>query len=1159
MSFQRIGHKGFALPLVLVVGIIGSFVTMVLIASMNTKVLTLKTNVDARHFNNICLSAEENIEALMRAQMMLGTLDEEQSVCPAEDLLTAAGLKIEKIRELPHQTSEPYLNGLFPLEPYESTMSKIEPRHYIFDVYDEKHDITCHVHTTTLRGTLSTFSSALTIGQSLELESFEAPSVSSFGFVRLNRESTNVESSSSLALTTNNGNWLCGEHASLTCGNLGMFRVPQFVPRVPNSFSTQSPLMQSVMTQSPLSTESTISHSALTLGPRAFSAQGDYTFDATFAKIEDVALKLHPKTGEVTFEKPLYFVNPNDGVHKPFLTSDTSKRIGVEKNSHASSEAYWGPLSAGDLLRLTLLMGQRLPNTVDEGASIVLPIVNVNLDSVIEGLYHMASSDEINLNWCSYQYGPSKDSISNLGIDDFFNQATESAGLAPGRFDTKDSKVCVTPSIEIRRNDLVTLIRNRLTPKLLHYPPAFLNSEVGFSFSNTDYIRLYEGATLRALSSMKNFNGWRVDIDTPLTLTFVENSNAKALLTTLNQQNKHWGKTSPGTFRAPQINFAPHTWHGLGWVVWPKEMKRPELTSQNACSTPSLRNESNQLTYVVGSKGLRSSKQLLRSVCKNSSIEVVALNAESGVFQGRALGYPNGNLRLFGVEANKHNDLGASAFVEYASMPMESPTLVYDDVLSTTRVHPNSPLLMHAYTEIPLESLCNFSESRHQFYDDFQVNRIVESALENALDPDLEGTQLICGNGVLNTELGEECDPCEGILVGCDLTQAILDGYCDGTCRLKYGRCGDGESLEFDGEDCDDGNNQNGDGCSSDCHTEISEDFCGNGPPAGPEEECDDGNSDDFDACSNSCTLNNEVCGDGKIIGDEECDGGRDCSDECRANNIPLNCGNGSTPPELGEECDDGNNIGGDGCDAWCQSEELEFNDMCVPNANNECPDGSTCHQIIEAHESNVHQCLVDCASDEVCAEGYRCVATFKQSTWSSSINQVEFGEARQRCMLGPNPNARSSIQFAEVDMSDVNTVGDINLVVCVRLGFDAASEPSGTGMCTSASSTGKHAFDFIGSIGPLTHSSLEFAEVSIWNDIDGGGVTIPPGYIADPIPPGPDPEATDQKILAWGYPFDLRPQAALKSGEAQIYESTDSFAGYDAGLVKIVSHVVAE
>ncbi|HOZ56304.1 MAG TPA: DUF4215 domain-containing protein [bacterium] len=69
--------------------------------------------------------------------------------------------------------------------------------------------------------------------------------------------------------------------------------------------------------------------------------------------------------------------------------------------------------------------------------------------------------------------------------------------------------------------------------------------------------------------------------------------------------------------------------------------------------------------------------------------------------------------------------------------------------------------------------------------------------------------------------------------------------------------CGDGIVNQVS-EECDDGNNDNGDGCSSTCTIEQNGHYCGDGK-VDPGEECDDGNADNNDSCKNDCTLPN-IC-----------------------------------------------------------------------------------------------------------------------------------------------------------------------------------------------------------------------------------------------------------------------------------------------------------
>jgi cysteine-rich repeat protein len=109
-----------------------------------------------------------------------------------------------------------------------------------------------------------------------------------------------------------------------------------------------------------------------------------------------------------------------------------------------------------------------------------------------------------------------------------------------------------------------------------------------------------------------------------------------------------------------------------------------------------------------------------------------------------------------------------------------------------------------------------------------------------------------------------------------------LDGF------NNHGECAGeqlcGNARVDDGEQCDDGNAVDGDGCSKTCTTDS---VCGDGKTEG-REQCDDGNVVDGDGCSKTCTTDS-VCGDGKMEG--------------------------------AEQCDDGNKADGDGCSAVCVCE----------------------------------------------------------------------------------------------------------------------------------------------------------------------------------------------------------------------------------------------
>lgn len=130
--------------------------------------------------------------------------------------------------------------------------------------------------------------------------------------------------------------------------------------------------------------------------------------------------------------------------------------------------------------------------------------------------------------------------------------------------------------------------------------------------------------------------------------------------------------------------------------------------------------------------------------------------------------------------------------------------------------------------------------------------------------------------------------------------------------------CGDG--CIGSGEQCDDGNTQNGDGCHSDCTLE----FCGNNRQEGSE-SCD--GSDDSSCpglCQSDCTCSSppppDVCGDGICSSTEDC---TSCFSDCDAG-LGLCCGNNI---QQGTEICDGSD------DTACVSGEV-----CVPGGRvNQC------------------------------------------------------------------------------------------------------------------------------------------------------------------------------------------------------------------------------
>jgi cysteine-rich repeat protein len=134
--------------------------------------------------------------------------------------------------------------------------------------------------------------------------------------------------------------------------------------------------------------------------------------------------------------------------------------------------------------------------------------------------------------------------------------------------------------------------------------------------------------------------------------------------------------------------------------------------------------------------------------------------------------------------------------------------------------------------------------------------------------------------GVSGPEVGS-CSP----LPGCVVDAAAATGQA--LARAIYGGAVCGNGVREVGEQCDDGNSDDTDGCNSLCQTAK----CGNGIVE-PGEECDDGNRDPTDACMANCVA--AFCGDGTVWkGVEECDPGGD-TESCVDCKVPgATCGDG--------------------------------------------------------------------------------------------------------------------------------------------------------------------------------------------------------------------------------------------------------------------------
>ena len=195
----------------------------------------------------------------------------------------------------------------------------------------------------------------------------------------------------------------------------------------------------------------------------------------------------------------------------------------------------------------------------------------------------------------------------------------------------------------------------------------------------------------------------------------------------------------------------------------------------------------------------------------------------------------------------------------------------------------------------------------------------------------------VCGDGIV--QAGEECD---------DGNQENRD-QCTSFCKKAV--CGDG-ITQIDVEECDDGNDRDTDGCPTNC--QIAK--CGDGFVWNTQELCDDGDTDNTDQCTNECKP--AQCGDGYIQDGEACDDGNDLdSDDCLANCIAARCGDGQLHIGV-EQCDDGNDVDSDGCRNDCT---LPSCGDGIVDAGEECDDGNI---------SETDACLSTCLKAR-CGDGF--------------------------------------------------------------------------------------------------------------------------------------------------------------------------------------------
>jgi hypothetical protein len=400
------------------------------------------------------------------------------------------------------------------------------------------------------------------------------------------------------------------------------------------------------------------------------------------------------------------------------------------------------------------------------------------------------------------------------------------------------------------------------------------------------------------------------------------------------------------------------------------------------------------------------------------------------------------------------------------------------------------------------------------------------------------------GSGSTATCLGErvDCRLCQqlnltdGLGRDCDLFD---DGTDNESCANALPSCGDA-FLDAPEEQCDDGNTDDGDCCSSTCQHEANGSTCG----SGSDDDCTNPDTCDGNgACQANDAASGSACGDPT---DNDCTDADTCdgSGSCQANDASAGstCGDGSntdcTDPDTcdgagsclsnhasgGAACGDPTNdqcTDPDTCDGagTCEANDATAGTTCGDGSDNDCTDPDTCDGAGTCEDNHATAGATcgdgsdtDCSDPDSCDGGGACISNHETAgttcTDDGNACTSDTCNAGGTCDHAVLPNGSPCGNGADTDCTNPDTCSSGTCVPnhagsgapCTSDGLECTDDLcDGSGSCTHPNKTAGT---------PCSSDSQECTQ-----DICGGGsaCTHPPFTLGTPCTSDGNPCTNDQ------------------------------------------------